>query len=214
MPKLILSAEFNEKFTDLERNHAAIQDFLIRGVVDYHVDGLRLPANYRLVKSRNVSRMNGDDVIKIRLIAEHTETHEYEIAYAVNLVIRDDILEFNQHCTQVLVWRSDRRRHRTALIDFATLMFEHFTSEYIVIASDTEQTNDGRRFWQARIIDALEDDKFVYFINHNDLTEGMIPVLNHIASEREFLDVWFDHGWGVDEEYKDRIFLISSDLLM
>lgn len=212
MPKLIPDAEFSKKFSGLERNHDDLNHFLSKGVEDYYVEGISLPEGYRLVKSRqDATHTNGGELIRIRLI--YSNEGVQETIYAVNLVLLNDLLVSNRHCTQIMVWRSPYERYEEVLFRFAKKMFLHFIQEYIVIASDSEQTSAGRRFWQVRIIEALSRGENVYFLDCNDLDDNKVAILHRIESEAVFNEVWFDHGWGVDDEYKDRLFLISRDLI-
>ena len=209
MPRLISNASFDEKLSDLDRNYTDAEYFLSEGVVDYPLpsEEVILPANYRLVKSAKAHTYNGGELIKIRLIADGSE-----IVYAVNLCILDDIVN-EKHCTQVMVWRSSRRQHRSVITGFAASMFEHFSETFVIIASDTEQTHAGRQFWKDRISDAIEDGKHVYFLDHAELDDDFVPKLNKVTNFSNFISVWFDHGWGEGEEYKDRLFLISLNPL-
>ncbi|MGF1905287.1 hypothetical protein [Aliivibrio salmonicida] len=209
MPRLISNASFDEKLSDLDRNYTDAEYFLSEGVVDYPLpnEDVVLPGNYRLVKSAKAHTYNGGELIKIRLIA-----NDNEIVYAVNLCILDDIVN-EKHCTQIMVWRSSKRQHRSVITGFAAVMFEHFSESFVIVASDTEQTHAGRQFWKDRISDAIDDEKYVYFLDHAELSDDFVPQLNEITSFANFISVWFDHGWGPGEEYKDRIFLISLNPL-
>lgn len=209
MPSIIKMAEFSQKFASLDLNSDDTKSFLAKGVDDYVVEGIVVPDGFRLVQAKRHVMHDGFPMIRIRLIDMRIEGTPI-VVYAVNLMIRNDIHLDHQHCTQVLVWRTPQPRYKTVLRDFATIMFDHFCENYIVIASDTSQTNDGRRFWEARILEAFDNGRFVYFIDHNELDEDMIPLLTLVESESAFYKTWFDHGWGEGEEYKDRLFLIST----
>lgn len=207
MPRLIPPAEFAKKLETLERNVREAGYFLEQGTVEYPVAEMDLPEGYRLLKARKVYKGKlGEDQIKIRLV------HGNEIVYAVNLNVLDGVIK-GKHCTQVLVWRSDNDDYEDVLTGFARKMFDHFIEEYVVIVSDDEQTESGRRFWKGRISNALRKNRSVCFTDMNELDEDMINVLSPISSEQEFVDKWYDHGWGGDEHYKDRLFVISKDQL-
>ena len=213
MPSIINMAAFTAKFAQLELNTSDTKAFLAKGVKDYVVDGIVVPTGFRLVEAKAPAMYDGFPMIRIRLVDYRIEGIPI-IVYAVNLMIRNDLCIDNRHCTQVLVWRSPQPKYKKVLNDFATIMFDHFCESYIVIASDTSQTNDGRRFWESRILEAFDYSRFVYFADHNELGDNLIPRLNHIPNTTEFYEKWFDHGWGEGEEYKDRLFLIStSDLI-
>jgi hypothetical protein len=208
MPRLISSARFNQKLRKASYNINEGKKFLIEGTASYAVPNLSLPAGYRLLKSiKNHYGKNGEEQIKIRLMCgEH-------IVYAVNLNIVSNVIN-HKSCTQVLVWRTFKREHDHVLAGFANKMFDHFLDRYIVIVSDTEQTQDGRRFWDNRITNMINAAEFVYFTDMNDLDDDLVNNIHQIDSEEEFLNKWMDHGWGEGEEYKDRLFVISKESLL
>lgn len=213
MPNIIQMAEFSLKFAQLELNTNDTKAFLAKGVDNYVVEDIVVPDGFILVRAKTHVMYDGFPMIRIRLIDIRIDSTPI-VVYAVNLMIRDDICLSRRHCTQVLVWRTPQPKYKTLLRDFATVMFDHFCERYIVIASDTSQTNDGRRFWETRILEAFESDRFVYFVDHNELDNNMIPYLTLIPTETEFYTTWLDHGWGEGDEYKDRLFLISTIDLM
>lgn len=207
MPRLIPPAEFARKLESFERNVSEAEYFLKQGTVEYSVPSITLPTGYSLLQSaKEHTGKCGEEQIKIRLVFGD------EIIYAVNLNILDGVVN-GKHCTQVMVWRSVNDDHEDVLTGFARKMFEHFVEEYVVIVSDDEQTTDGRRFWQTRILNALRKGAFVYFTDMNELDDDKINIIHHVASQEEFNDKWYDHGWGEAEEYKDRLFIISKDEL-
>jgi hypothetical protein len=211
MPRIINNANFEEKLTRLDRNISETETFLEKGTSPYFVDGVNVPDNYLLVKANSARpNNNGGEIESIRMIHQDPETGTRTIVYAVNLNIDSNSTIKDQYCSQILVWRSTSVRHRNATSEIPSAMFFHFIEKYVVIISDTEQTNAGRRFWELRINDALDQNKFVYFTDFNDLDDDLNHTFDRIFDENEFNTKWMDHGWGESEEYKDRLFLISS----
>ncbi len=207
---LIQDAAFNRKLIDDGLNQEQAALFLEKGTELYHVPTIDLSKfdNYELLISAVDHKYEGQECKKIRLI--HFGENGPEIVYAVNLVLCDHVYK-GKHCTQVMVWRKAGKAHRAVLRDLPMLMFEHFIQEYVVIVSDDEQTEQGRGFWVNRVYEAIEDNMHVYFVDLNELSDDLVPVLNPIHTVQEFNDVWNDHGWGKTEEYKDRLFVISTE---
>jgi hypothetical protein len=207
MPRLIPLAEFAKKLESFERNVSEASYFLEQGTAEYPVASIALPKGYRLLcSSKDHKGKLGENQIKIRLV------HGDEIAYAVNLNVLEGIVN-GKHCTQVMVWRSLDDKHEDALTGFARKMFEHFIEKYVVIVSDDEQTVDGRRFWQGRILNAFSKKMFVYFTDMNELDEDKDNIVVQIETAEEFTAKWYDHGWGESEEFKDRLFVISKEAI-
>lgn len=205
MPKLIQNAEFSRKLWNPERNHEDAKYFLQQGVTAYSVAGLNVPEGYRLLISLKSYKKDGSEIKKIRLIYDGGNAPE--IVYAVNLAIGDNVIN-GKHCTQVIVWRTMNEAHEESLFMFVNKMFFHFIDKYVVIISDTEQTEDGRTLWTKRISEAFQRGLDVYFVDLNKLNSDLVPVLNHVETVESFRDIWADHRWGKSEDYKDRLFVI------
>ncbi|MGL4925644.1 MAG: hypothetical protein ACRC4K_02235 [Plesiomonas shigelloides] len=175
MPLLIPSADFDMKLQRSESNHAHAEAFIASGVVDYHVPGYSVPHGYRFV-----SNMKGD---QFRLL---TLGDTPEIVYALKIIFRQDVVVGTKTCTQVMVWRTSRAGHSRALQGLASLVFDHLLSTHVIMVSDNMQTHDGRRFWMARISEAINAGYSVYMA---DGTEEEFP-LHPITNDDQLYDSW------------------------
>jgi hypothetical protein len=64
-------------------------------------------------------------------------------------------------------------------------MFTHFLQKYIVMITDKQQTADGKRFWENRIVQAFQEGFFVYFCDKNSGENKLQP----IESSDDFFEV-------------------------
>lgn len=88
------------------------------------------------------------------------------------------------------------------------VFFEVLLEQTGLIASDCQQSDDGRRFWVLRISEALESGLFVYLIDVMGPKE-----LTRIKSHNQF-DNMHSAIWGVDAKYKTKLLLISKEELV
>ena len=88
------------------------------------------------------------------------------------------------------------------------VFFEVLLEQSGLIASDCQQSDDGRRFWVLRISEALESGLFVYLIDVMGPKE-----LTRIKSHDQF-DNMHSAIWGVDAKYKTKLLLISKEELV
>lgn len=204
-PLVIPSASFTDKLGDFDKNADHTQAYLNKGVHDYHIPGYVVPNGYRLVA-------NADET-QIRLV---TVGSEIETAYAVKLIIRDKLIPNETVGTQVMVWRSLSMRHKDVVRDYASMMFDHLLDKYSIMVSDEEQTPDGKRFWEARIIQSIEMGYHVYLLDRTDIEEPLYRVKGFEGNigARSFATLWHSVGWGGNKEvHRHRLFVISKKVL-
>jgi len=108
------------------------------------------------------------------------------------------------HCaTQVAVWASLAR----GMINItAYTFFDIMLKKFDTMVSDNAQSEDGRRFWIRRMIDALEKNLTVGIIDHDE-----IKVFDKNANFQEWL-AGLD-AWGKTSDHQNRLFFISNKKL-
>ncbi len=191
MPQIIPHADFSDVLKKPSTNKQQAQKFLAKYPIEYKVAGIKLPEGFTLYSNRKGT--------SIRLI-DRKNYDEPRIAYAVDIEITDQKIN-HKTCTQILVWASPK--NEDLLIGFPRLIFNHLLQTYIIMVTDKQQTPDGKRFWERRILQALNDNKYVYYLDKKS-NQGLQPLL----TEDDFLENFEPIGWGEDKEYQERLFVI------
>lgn len=88
------------------------------------------------------------------------------------------------------------------------VFFEVLLPQTGMVASDRQQSDDGRRFWVLRVSEALEMGLFVYLVDVMGPKE-----LTRIKSHEQF-DGMQSEIWGTDPKFKTKLLLISRDELV
>ncbi|NOQ37243.1 MAG: hypothetical protein GQ569_15355 [Methylococcaceae bacterium] len=180
MPQNIEQADFDEILRKPTSNKIQAKKFLAKYPLNYAVEGVVLPEKFELKINKNKNA--------IRLI-DRTDFECPRIAYAVDIEVTNEKIH-HKSCTQVIVWASPRNEE--LLVGFPRKVFNHLLQEYVIMITDKQQTPDGKRFWERRIIQALEDNKFVYFCDKSQ--EGLdLPM---IKNEDDFFEIFEPMGWG------------------
>ncbi|MCT8351520.1 hypothetical protein [Photorhabdus kayaii] len=200
MPVLIPEADFDIKLNMTEKNVEHTQAFIERGVKDFSLPGLVTPYGYRLLTS-----VSGN---QYRLV---TDVDMPETVYAVKLEFMEHIVPSKKTCTQILVRRTVLPQHDGAVRGLPQEFFKFFLERYSIIVSDSEQTLDGRRFWERMIAWAISINGYHVYVS--DGTKEERP-LNLITSWDDFYVTWANYCWGHDKDYHyHRLFVISKELL-
>jgi hypothetical protein len=205
MPReLVNAAKVNEVFAHLNesQDNRALYSKLANGVeISAKIHGLTLPPGYRLVRVEDrLSQKISQSHFELGLLNDVSE----DVAYYNRVVIQPDAVLQCRPVTQILVWRSLKREHRSVLHDLAGLIFFGYLLErYDVIVSDMNQTHDGMSFWQSRMYDAIAFNLHVYAY---DMISGE---LRKILSEDDVgrQETWL---WGDPEHHETRLAIISK----
>lgn len=200
--KLVNAAKVNEVFAHLNESedNRGLYSALARGQ-EVDIKGVVLSPGYRIVRvdGRLPDRISQNH-FELALINDVSE----DVAYYNRVVIQPDNFLNCRPVTQVLVWRTQKPKHRKELHDLAGVIFLNYLLEkYDVIVSDMNQTHDGMSFWQARMYDALAYGLNVYAYD-------MISCeLNEISSEDDVgrYEQWL---WGDPEHHQQRLAIISK----
>jgi len=200
MPYNIPDAGFNAKLNVTGNNIEHTTSFMQKGVEEFSLPGYSTPHGYRLVKSRS------DD--HYRLV---TEGQDPVTVYAVRLEFMDNIVHARRSCTQIMVWRSVQPQYNSAVSGLPRMFFQYFLEKYSIVVSDSEQTQDGRRFWETMIAWAIQEDGYHVYVS--DGSEEDRP-LTFMTSWDDFYGTWADFCWGDDRDcHFHRLLVISKDQL-
>jgi len=200
--KLVNAVKVNEVFAHLNEteDNCALYSALSRGE-EIEIRGLTLSPGYRIVRVED--RLKGkipQSHFELALVNDVSE----DVAYYNRVVIQPDRFLNCRPVTQVLVWRTQKPKHRKELHDLAgTIFLDYLLENYDVIVSDMNQTHDGMSFWQARMYDAIQYGLKVYAYD-------MITCeINEIKSDDEVghYEQWL---WGDPEHYQQRLAIISK----
>lgn len=94
--------------------------------------------------------------------------------------------------TQVMLWRDD---DEILAANFTSKMFFDFVlAKHAAVISDKEQTEAGERFWKRRLVEAMQKQLAVAFVDFNRQTVDQIESLD------ELRDV-FKVAWGPDKKH-------------
>ncbi len=193
MPQNVQQADFDEILRKPSSNKTQAKCFLAQYSVPYRVENITLPHKFEL-------RINKKKK-SIRLI-DRTDSENPRIAYAVDIEVTNETIH-HKSCTQVIVWASPRNEE--LLIGFPRKIFNHLLQSYVIMITDKQQTPDGKRFWERRIIQALEDEHYVYFCTKNKAETD----LQRIFKEDDFFEIFEPMGWGNDKQHQHKLFVIS-----
>jgi hypothetical protein len=92
---------------------------------------------------------------------------------------------------QVLVWRNSSNPAATG---FAYKVFwKYLFAKYRVLVSDSQQSEQGRAFWQYQIHDALKNGLTVELVNSNDWTRRRLDSVDQLAELQD--GVWGSLPW-------------------
>lgn len=126
-------------------------------VVDISAEaGCVMPPGYRLIRVNERKGLH-DDTFELALI------HDIEpsVAYYNKVTVTD---LYERQTAHSLVWRSTSAEHAAALQKVAHhVLFYYITDHYDVILSDSEQTGEGKHFWQRQMSKAIAYGLYVYF---------------------------------------------------
>ncbi|MDM4500038.1 hypothetical protein [Klebsiella oxytoca] len=205
MPQQLLNpAKVTEVFAHLNEtpHNLAMYSELVKGddVTD-NVKGVTLAPGYRVLRVDDRKKPEiKQEHFELALINDVTE----EVVYYNRVIIQPDTFLNCRPVTQILVWRTQKPKHRAVLHNFAGIIFiEYLLERYDIIISDRNQTHEGMSFWQARMYDALELGLHVYAY------DMLTCELREMRSETDLGDgeSWL---WGDLDHYQNRLAIISK----
>lgn len=203
--KLVNAVKVNQVFAHLNESsdNTTLYSAMSRGE-EVSIVGLTLSPGYRIVRVDNrLYDKFSQAHFELALINDVSE----DVAYYNRVVIQPDNFLNCRPVTQVLVWRTQKPKHRKELHDLAgTIFLGYLLEKYDVIVSDMNQTHDGMSFWQARMYDAISHGLKVYAY------DMMTCELFGIQSDDDVgrYEQWL---WGDPEHYQQRLAIISKHSL-
>ena len=198
MPQNIEQVDFDDVLKKPSSNKTETKRFLAKYSKPYSIDGIKLPLNFELKINKKKTA--------IRLI-DRTDCNNPRIAYAVDIEVTDEKINHTS-CTQVVVWASPENEE--LLIGFPRKVFNSLLQKYVIMITDKQQTSDGKRFWERRIIQALNDNHYVYFFDKNKDKKRLQSILN----SDDFFEIFEPLGWGNDKKHQHKLFIISLTQLI
>ena len=198
MPQNIEQVDFDDVLKKPSSNKTETKRFLAKYSKPYSIDGIKLPLNFELKINKKKTA--------IRLI-DKTDFNNPRIAYAVDIEVTDEKINHTS-CTQVVVWASPENEE--LLIGFPRKVFNSLLQKYVIMITDKQQTSDGKRFWERRIIQALNDNHYVYFFDKNKDKKRLQSILN----SDDFFEIFEPLGWGNDKKHQHKLFIISLTQLI
>jgi hypothetical protein len=127
-----------------------------------------------------------------------------QVVYAVRFTLQNNTFIGHQCAQQVMVWRNTKVFETEGLAK--EIFFNSLLQHYKVMITDSMQTEDGQRFWDKRILEALRMGLNVYYIS-------LIPPreITKINNDREYQALASSKEiWGNDNKHQARRLVISS----
>jgi hypothetical protein len=103
---------------------------------------------------------------------------------------------------QSLVWRDEKSPQVKTLPH--KIFFKELLPKWGIIATDGQQTSDGRRFWEYQIAYALEQNINVYYFNLKSKELVQISTLDEFDKAIHQYDIWGD-----TIEHRNKLMVIS-----
>ncbi|MFT4925917.1 MAG: hypothetical protein ACI8WB_002012 [Phenylobacterium sp.] len=212
---LLINGDFDMKLQIAKSNRQDAEHFLSGNVQNYCLPNYLVQHGYRLLVSAEKKNFEGleQTICLIASGADSSGAVYNEVAYKIKVLVRDVPNSYlrNKNATQLLVWRSASPKHDRILVGFATMMFKYLLDNHNIMITDEQQTEDGRRFWVRRILEAFEQqDVSVSYIDLNDMGDDLSPRIYMINDDDEFFTDYYGKGWGNDEAHKNRVFVVSK----
>lgn len=205
--KLLNPAKIIEEFVHLNesQDNAGIYSELCKGRdVTAEVKSVNLAPGYRIMRidDRMADRIEQSH-FELGLVNDLTE----EVVYYNRVIVQPDSYLKCRPVTQILVWRTQKPKHRAVLHDFAgTIFMDYLLEKYDIIVSDRNQTNEGMSFWLARMYDALSRGLHLY--GYDMMTCELFEMSTE--GELEKGETWL---WGNIEHYQNRLAIISKNVV-
>ena len=142
---------------------------------------------------------------RMYLLVNHTDDYAPQTEYAMKFKLEFNKFLNRQTVQQIVVWRKLLSNFTNGLAK--TIFLNELLPKYKTIITDAYQTQDGKRFWGNRIVEALGNGLFVYYIN--SLQPRTIKQ-THSISELDNL-VNNDKVWGDSQKFQAQRLVITSE---
>lgn len=191
-----INREFGFLITDKD-NHEHYGKLLQQERKNVHAQiGVVLPGSYELARVE----LDGDNFAIVLL--DHSSER---IVYYVKASVWDDVVLNTSPVTQVLLWRTNDVTHDLVTTGLArAIFFKYLLENYNVVASDSNQTIEGRDFWIRQTGFALATGLHVY--RYHRINCDLIEITDHAIIRDNSCDLWGD-----DEDYCHVLAIISKE---
>lgn len=156
-----------------------------------------IPHGYSLVRSQT------DVGFEISLLC-----HEKgRVLYYIKGVVLDDVFLGGKPVTQVLLWRTNNTDYISVTSGLADMVFrELLLEQYNIVVSDSNQTLQGRGFWERQLDYAISYNDNVY--RYDRISCELTPITDRNSISTNKADLWGD-----SEEYEHILAVISKEKL-
>lgn len=155
-----------------------------------------IPDGYKLVKSTDPT-----DFI-IALLSLNT----CRVVYYIECSHLNDINFTTLPITQVALWRTGDYTHYKATHEIASSVFnDYLLTEYMIAASDSNHTTEGKDFWVRQTSIALCNNKHVY--RYDEMHTTLDEITDHEIIATDADRNWI---WGDTPEYNSILLIISN----
>lgn len=184
---------------------------------DFGLDDLKQNTQYALslLKERNKTIVGkyGNGFVsmyefpRMFVLINHEDEYHPKVEYIVKFELKYSNFLKRQTVQQIVVWRKMLSNFTNGLAK--TIFFNELIQKYKTIVTDAYQTSDGKRFWGNRIVEALKDNLYVYYVN------TLKPrTIKRIYNINEIDKLMNDNKiWGDSSKYQAQRLVICSDEL-
>lgn len=125
------------------------------------------------------------------------------LGYLIKYHLKYNILLAATPVTEIVLWRSYSYPHTFGITNH--VFFDILLKEWNAIMSDGEQTEDGKKFWQFRLVEASAKNYDIGIMNINDNTVTW-------WDDSILIGDWIKHndGWGEDRKYYNIRYVIKN----
>lgn len=203
MPQMLIDPSVVQKTFSMLTLDASNRNLLVSLTPqeEIHLPGLSLAPGYRLIRVNN--RLHHEvpqQHFELAVVNDLTQ----EVVYYNRVIFQPDSFLKHRPVTQILVWRTQKPKHRGALRDVAGKIFTQYLLEnYDVVVSDRSQTTDGMSFWHARFFDALHSNMYLY--GYDMLTCELREIETEIDVQTQT-----DWLWSDQDKHQDRLAIVSK----
>ena len=159
---------------------------------------LRVPSTMRLLQTEEV-----DGKFVIALVCDSAE----QVLYYIKCNVVKDTCLPSESVTQVLLWRTQDIDYQQVTSGLADKVFLNvLLKEYNIVASDANQTTQGRDFWVRMLGTVMREGYSVYRYDSWASECTYVQLKDHADIRDNSVDLWGD-----GEEYEHILALITKD---
>lgn len=139
------------------------------------------------------------------LLVDHTNPNIAYTVYYMKFEVKFNSFLDRQVVQQVMVWADPINSNSEGSIP-KHIFFEYLLPRYKTIITDSQQTEDGQRFWGRRVANAFDKGLFVYYVNllpNREIVQiKTVQEFKMLAQNKEI--------WGDEQKHQARRIVIAS----